>query len=110
MPPLSSPTTSSMLPDLERVERISEFSSHPQSRAVAELLIDCKEDGTLRGGAGLELREGDRRPLRHQRREPMASATTDAPIQAAAYPNATVGENSVHSTPAMLLAARFPKL
>jgi hypothetical protein len=34
-----------MLPDLERAERIGEFSSYSQSRIFAELLIDCEEDG-----------------------------------------------------------------
>ena len=33
-----------MLPDLERVERIGEFWSYPQSRTFAELLITCEED------------------------------------------------------------------
>src|SRR5262245_27462053 len=38
-----------LLPDLERVERIGGFWSYPQSRTVAELLIDCEEeDRTLR--------------------------------------------------------------
>jgi hypothetical protein len=37
-----------MLPDLERVDRIGEFWSYPQSRALAELLIDSEEDRTLR--------------------------------------------------------------
>jgi hypothetical protein len=36
-----------MLPDFERVDRI-EFWGLPQSRAFAELLIDCEEDRTLR--------------------------------------------------------------
>ena len=36
------------LPDLERVERIGEFWGYPESRAFAELLIDCEEDRTLR--------------------------------------------------------------
>jgi hypothetical protein len=40
-----------MLPDLERAERIGEFWSYPQTRTFAELLIDCEEDRTLRGGA-----------------------------------------------------------
>jgi hypothetical protein len=31
-----------------RAERIGEFWSYPQSRAFAELLIDCDEDRTLR--------------------------------------------------------------
>ena len=37
-----------MLPDLERAERIGEFSSYPRSRTFAELLIDCEEDRTLK--------------------------------------------------------------
>ena len=37
-----------MLPDLDRANRIGEFWSYPQSRAFAELLIDCEEDRTLR--------------------------------------------------------------
>jgi hypothetical protein len=37
-----------MLPDFERADRIGEFWGYPESRAVAELLIDCKEEGTLR--------------------------------------------------------------
>ena len=37
-----------MLTDYERVDRIGEFWGHPQSRAFAELLIDCEEDRTLR--------------------------------------------------------------
>jgi hypothetical protein len=35
-------------PDLERAERIGEFSSYPQSRTFVELLIDSEEDRTLR--------------------------------------------------------------
>ena len=37
-----------MLPDVERAGRIGEFWSYPESRAVAELLIDCEEDRVLR--------------------------------------------------------------
>jgi hypothetical protein len=37
-----------MLPDFERADRIGEFWGYPQSRAFAELLIDCEEDRTLR--------------------------------------------------------------
>jgi hypothetical protein len=37
-----------MLPDLDRVDRIGEFWSYPQSRDFAELLIDCEEDRILR--------------------------------------------------------------
>ena len=36
-----------MLPDLERAE-IGEFWGYPQSRAFAELLIDCEKDRALR--------------------------------------------------------------
>ena len=48
-----------MLPDFERADRIGEFWSYPQSRAFAELLIDCEEDRTLAGRAGRDA-EGDR--------------------------------------------------
>ena len=37
-----------MLPDFELADRIGEFWSYPESRTVAELLIDCEEDRTLR--------------------------------------------------------------
>jgi hypothetical protein len=37
-----------VLPDFHGADRIGEFWSHPQSRAFAELLIDCEEDRTLR--------------------------------------------------------------
>jgi hypothetical protein len=37
-----------MLPDFDRADRIGEFWGYPQSRAFAELLIDCEEDRTLR--------------------------------------------------------------
>jgi hypothetical protein len=36
-----------MLSDFERADRIGEFWGYPESRAFAELLIDC-EDRTLR--------------------------------------------------------------
>ena len=37
-----------MPPDFERAGRIGEFWGYPESRAFAELLIDCEEDRTLR--------------------------------------------------------------
>jgi hypothetical protein len=36
-----------MLPDFERADRIGEFWGYPESRAFAELLIDCEEDRVL---------------------------------------------------------------
>jgi hypothetical protein len=33
-----------MLPDFERADRIGKFRSCKQSRAFAELLIDCEQD------------------------------------------------------------------
>ena len=49
-----------MLQDLERVDRIGEFWGYPESRAFAELLIDCEKDLTLRAVLVGMLREMER--------------------------------------------------
>ena len=47
-----------MLPDFERADRIGEFWGYPESRAFAELLIDCEEDRRAAGGAGRDAATG----------------------------------------------------
>jgi hypothetical protein len=49
-----------MLPDFERADRIGEFWSYPESRAFAELQIDCEEDRTFRAVLVGILREAER--------------------------------------------------
>jgi hypothetical protein len=46
-----------MLPDFDRADRIGEFWGYPQSGALAELLIDCEEDRTLRSVVVAMVRE-----------------------------------------------------
>jgi hypothetical protein len=42
-----------MLPDFERADQIGEFWGYPESRAFAELLIDCDGEPAILGTNGL---------------------------------------------------------
>jgi hypothetical protein len=66
--PVGGPSPSSLLSQAARgtgplsAGRIGSFCRYPQSRALAELLIDCEEDRTLRAVLVWMLRERERRP------------------------------------------------
>jgi len=44
-----------MLPDFDRADAIGGFWGYPESRAFAELLIDCEENPDASSGAGRDV-------------------------------------------------------
>jgi hypothetical protein len=73
-----------MLPDFERADRIGEVWGYPESRAFAELLVDCEEDWTLRAVLVGVLREDDRNASPSYTTG--CSRTCSRPAASAAYP------------------------
>ena len=72
-----------MLPDLDRAERIGEFWSYPQSRAIAELLIDAEEDRVVRAVLVGMLWEADPGNLRTTSQRYTASRRSAAELELA---------------------------